>query len=413
MKVLYLLTNEFPYGNWEPYLETEINYYGNYDKVYIFSLQLRKKHAKTIRDLPDNCKAIPIYYSKKWVYLLYSIAALFDHNLYKELFWLIKKKKINISNIISLFVYVSRSHYEARKIRKKIKGEKIPDCNTIYSYRFEYQPYVALLLKKTSKNKPPIVCRAHGYDLYEDRRENNYIPFRRILLKEIDNVFPCSIQGAKYLIEKNPQYRDKIEVKYLGTNDFGLQKYKKSNTIKIVSCSTVTDVKRVDLIIEALNKIVDKSIQWEHFGDGPFLNTIKEKSKELPDNISCVFHGNISNKELMKIYKKESFDLFINTSKSEGLPVSIMEATSFGIPCIATNVGGTSEIVTNKNGILLQANPTPDDIAKSIISIIEMSPEEYSAARMEARKKWKRYFCAEKNYKSFSKTISAILPRGK
>ena len=39
-------------------------------------------------------------------------------------------------------------------------------------------------------------------------------------------------------------------------------------------------------------------------------------------------------------------DLFINTSSSEGVPVSIMEALSVGIPIIATDVGGTKEIVT-------------------------------------------------------------------
>lgn len=40
MKILCLFTNEFPYGNWEPYLETEIKFYNDFDKVYIFSCNL-------------------------------------------------------------------------------------------------------------------------------------------------------------------------------------------------------------------------------------------------------------------------------------------------------------------------------------------------------------------------------------
>lgn len=44
MKNLVLLANEFPYGNWEAYLETEVNYYHEFDKVFICSLQLRKEH---------------------------------------------------------------------------------------------------------------------------------------------------------------------------------------------------------------------------------------------------------------------------------------------------------------------------------------------------------------------------------
>ncbi|NCO54621.1 MAG: glycosyltransferase, partial [Bacteroidetes bacterium] len=46
-------------------------------------------------------------------------------------------------------------------------------------------------------------------------------------------------------------------------------------------------------------------------------------------------------------------DLFINVSESEGIPVSIMEALSAGIPVIATNVGGTNEIVNNDVGFLI------------------------------------------------------------
>ena len=43
-------------------------------------------------------------------------------------------------------------------------------------------------------------------------------------------------------------------------------------------------------------------------------------------------------------------DLFLTVSANEGIPVSIMEAQSFGIPVIATDVGGISEIVNNVNG---------------------------------------------------------------
>lgn len=43
-------------------------------------------------------------------------------------------------------------------------------------------------------------------------------------------------------------------------------------------------------------------------------------------------------------------------SLSEGIPVSIMEAISFGIPIIATNVGGNAEIVNDETGVLIPVN---------------------------------------------------------
>ena len=61
-----------------------------------------------------------------------------------------------------------------------------------YSYRFEYQPYVAMLLKKKWKLNSKIVSRAHRYDLYEEEHKGNYIPMREGILSKIDNIYPCS-----------------------------------------------------------------------------------------------------------------------------------------------------------------------------------------------------------------------------
>ncbi len=49
-------------------------------------------------------------------------------------------------------------------------------------------------------------------------------------------------------------------------------------------------------------------------------------------------------------------DIFVNPSYSEGLGISVMEAASIGLPIIATDVGGTREIITtDKTGILIKA----------------------------------------------------------
>ena len=64
--------------------------------------------------------------------------------------------------------------------------------------------------------------------------------------------------------------------------------------------------------------------------------------------------------------RSQPIDIFINVSSSEGLPVAIMEAISFDIPIIATNVGGTSEIVTPETGILIAPDSAPELIAARI-----------------------------------------------
>ncbi|SQC98628.1 Uncharacterised protein [Fusobacterium necrophorum subsp. necrophorum] len=57
MKRLVLFTNEFPYGNWEPYLETEIKYYDCFfDEVVIFALQLEKNILIQLEKLVKRLK---------------------------------------------------------------------------------------------------------------------------------------------------------------------------------------------------------------------------------------------------------------------------------------------------------------------------------------------------------------------
>jgi glycosyltransferase involved in cell wall biosynthesis len=67
-------------------------------------------------------------------------------------------------------------------------------------------------------------------------------------------------------------------------------------------------------------------------------------------------------------------DVFILPSYNEGVPISILEAMSYGKPIIATNVGGIPEIVImNKNGLLIDPGK-PDQIEKAINTLLE-NPE--------------------------------------
>ena len=79
-----------------------------------------------------------------------------------------------------------------------------------------------------------------------------------------------------------------------------------------------------------------------------------------------------------------------------------MEAISFGIPCIVTNVGGNGEIIHDKkNGYLLEKDFQAQDLAKLIKKIIEMSEEEYRELCDNARMFWEKEYSADKNYKKF------------
>ena len=106
----------------------------------------------------------------------------------------------------------------------------------------------------------------------------------------------------------------------------------------------------------------------------------------------------------MKFYSENYVDLFITTSSTEGLPVSVQEAISFGIPIIATNVGAMSEVVNDDCGILVDKDFSTHKVA-TIIEGWRLSKYSSLAQRQIIRAVWMEKFDAEKVYPQFIKRI--------
>jgi glycosyltransferase involved in cell wall biosynthesis len=90
-------------------------------------------------------------------------------------------------------------------------------------------------------------------------------------------------------------------------------------------------------------------------------------------------------------------------STTEGIPVSIMEAMSFGIPVIATDVGGTQEIVNKDNGILLHSQLDETDLASAIRIAMK---EDLWQRKTNALETWRSKYNAPTNYQNFVSELS-------
>lgn len=165
------------------------------------------------------------------------------------------------------------------------------------------------------------------------------------------------------------------------------------------------DAKRVSVIVdilECLEKLGDFEIKWTHLGEGNRKEEIKEAVAKRLHNTSAEFPGRIPNDKVYEYYKNNSVDLFLCTSTSEGLPVSMMEAASFGIPIISTNVGGIGEIVRDGfNGRLFPLDAPTEDFAEAIRDFCTSDKSEIAVYRKNSRQLWEKSFNAEKNYAKF------------
>ena len=144
-------------------------------------------------------------------------------------------------------------------------------------------------------------------------------------------------------------------------------------------------------------------LHWVHFGDGSLKKEIEFQANKM--NLSFEIKGNVENNEILDFYNENFVDLFFNVSEFEGIPVSIMEAQSAGIPVLATDVGGTSEIVNNKNGFLIEKDFNVSSVVEIIQNYLNESPENIKLKRNLSHTNWLEKYTAEKNYTEFAQLI--------
>ena len=243
--------------------------------------------------------------------------------------------------------------------------------------------------------------RVHGYDLYAERYSPAYIPFQGCMLKKLDYVVPISLHGRGYILKKYPDYQEKIVLHRLGVKDGkNLSFSSPDETLRIVTCSSISKVKRLDLFARAFIRL-GMPVYWRHFGDGPQEKQVTEILMGLPENLEYDFSGHVPNNHIHEYYQNNPVDLFINVSAFEGLPVSIMEALSYGISVLATDAGGTGEMVNDKNGYLIPKQSSPQDIVKKIEEFYCLSREEKLEKKQYAYSTWKQYVNCDKQYPLF------------
>jgi glycosyltransferase involved in cell wall biosynthesis len=182
--------------------------------------------------------------------------------------------------------------------------------------------------------------------------------------------------------------------------------------LRVVSCSALIPIKRVDVLARGLmlsaHDRPDRSIAWDHTGDGPLRPEIEGLLRSsAPSNLSWGFRGQVANAEVFNRYHLHPADLFANTSYTEGIPVSIMEAQSCGIPAMAPSVGGMPEIVSPENGWLLPSPASPAAVAK-VINAVLATPQCLSPRRARSRRDWEERFDARRNLAGFARNLSDL-----
>lgn len=451
-KELAIFTNTYPYGNGETFLGEEMPFVcREFGKIHIFPLYVPQgKEGEKCRVMPDNC-------------ILHTTLLPYDHK---------DRKRMLLGGILNtapiafaMKEFFARKVYGSRKktwlwgnylcILRSILGNRrkmeeitgiLEKCSCAYFYWGDKSALAIPFIKKRMQGKklPEFVVRFHGSDIYEEAK--GYLPFREMLYGAVDCAVTISGNGKEYIRKNYSNQPGKTVVFRLGSeyhsdacpnlgapvpaNDGSADT---AGAYNILSCSNVIELKRVHLIAAAMlvlerdgslaRSLSSKGINhicWTHIGDGPLLEPIKGfiMQNGVPEGdgtettpIAFNFLGALPHGKVMEYYQTHYTDLFLQVSRSEGIPVSIMEALSYGTPAIATNVGGVAELLPQGCGCgkLLPKEIDAEQLAQEIKNWILSSLElpEFDLA-LAARRQWEEKWDCRKNYTAFALFLKGL-----
>lgn len=397
-----LFTVSYPYGNKEQFLETEIEYLSNtFEKVTVIPAFIEENK----REIPQNI-VVDTEFAQKNNNFKFAFSSLVTTHTYKEII-------VNLSVMLSIKKLQKLISFTGRGVALfKYLKENYSKENVFYSYWFNGAVF-AFFLYDQKVAKINYVSRAHGSDLYLEPN-GGYLPLRSTVLKNIHKVFPISKNGYNYLLQQYQLNNSQISIARLGTKDHNIftLESKDPKQFYVVSCSHISPVKRVDLTIKSLANVAQKNpaitFYWTHIGAGKEYHKIRSLAQNiLPENVTVDFLGNLNNANVFKFYKNHFVDLFINTSISEGIPVTFMEAMSCSIPVMALDVGGVSEIVNKDTGILLDKKASYDTIAEALHQVVN-DKQLLESKKIHAREFWDNYYNAKHNYQVFAEVLSGL-----
>lgn len=412
-KYLYLIVTDYPYGIGEPFLETELFIIAeHFKKVYLIIPEShRVDHSITRFKLPSNAELIELKVSACKSDKIRALSKSLDeiNRLERQYVNASYNQKFNAFHLKTLIGFRSMADRFETELKAILKKHNHPVNEvTFYSYWFYYVT-AALANIKRANAQYRVVTRIHGWDCFFERSAGNYLPLRPWVAKQIDGIYAISEAGKQYTINKVPGIDvHKIKRSYLGTDALPIPEIKisEANHLHIVSLAFIDPVKRLERIVEALEKIDTVIIQWTHIGNAPDGNTRLQdlaKSKlSNKSNISFSFKGEFNKSQVFDFFKTQHPDLLICTSSSEGLPVSMMEAMGHGIGVLSVDVGGVSEIVKHQvNGILLPSDASATIIAQSLEEWAVLPQNERIDRGKNAYQIYNEYFSAPKNYLNF------------
>lgn len=274
----------------------------------------------------------------------------------------ITKQKINGVSIYNLFCIpyallfflpIRLKHkfyaFQYRKLCKiAVLTEGLPDI--MYAHYLNYMYYGIQLQKQFNI---PLVGIEHWSEMGKRDIQLSTIQQAQQIYSQLDQLIVVSSALKQNILTKTKLNTPIHIVNNMVGKEFAYTSLCKNTSLKMVSTGSLIYRKGYDLLIKALSQINDLPENWQLLiiGDGILKSTLKQSIIEhgLQNNIKLV--GKKNKNQIAEIFRNSDF--FVLPSRNETFGVVYIEALACGLPIIATDCGGPSDIITKENGILV------------------------------------------------------------
>lgn len=361
MKKITILVLHLGYGGLERCVTTLANALNNEYKINIVSAY--KLYNKPPFDIKKNIKI---------EYLIKDDTAL-RVDLYKHLFYKLKfiklfknlhKDYFKKGNFLGLVRDTSVSIKTViDKRRLMINYIKNCDSDIIISTRDIYNEQLGKYGKKTSLKIGWEHNHPHNNEKYANRVTNS--------VKHLDYFVLVSNEIKEYYQEKLKESSCKCIFIPNSLDEIPSNKSKLDQK-NIISIGRLSKEKGYDELIEVFDLVHNKFSDWKLniIGDGSMHEELNQKIKNYKLSESIELHGFQNKQYINELLKKSS--IYLMTSHTESFGIVLLEAFSFGIPCIAfDSAEGANDIITNDFDGYLISNRNKKEMAKKVCDLIE------------------------------------------
>lgn len=307
---------------------------------------------------------------------------------------------ITKTNIVFKCLY---SFFAIKKVAKELKNNNYDIIHIHMSERGSVTR-TGIIAKIAKKYNTKIVIHMHGAEFqtwYENLNETKRKKVRSVL-NMADRILILGNYWSKF-INSLVNDKDKINVLYNSVLVPSSNNYN-SNSKNILFLGLVGRRKGIFDIIESIKILKDKNYRFKLLVYGPDettgFNDIIENNG-LDDYIE--YRGWLRAEAKEDVFN----DILVNLlpSYNEGLPMTILETMSYGIPNISTNVAAIPEVVNNSNGYLIE----PGDIKKIASSIEDALNNDMKLKSDKAYTEIKNNFSLDAHIKKLLKIYESVI----